>query len=148
MIITNIVEKDEFIEITYNTTWKLTYEIILEFVQALIDLDFEKNIYRFYGDFNLGPEPIDILEELKYVNFDVHKSTTAIIDGEQLGISGYSKAMNTNLEMIFFNSSRRVKVIYSKQSDLIYHGPNALDNFMNSIEITAYVYDAKRKNFC
>lgn len=145
MIITNILERENDIEVSYNATWRLNYNIILEFVQALIDLDFGENIYKFYGDFNLGTETMDVLEELKYVNYDVRKSSTAIIEGEQLGIAGMSKAMGIPLEIVFYNNRRTVKVIYPKNCDLIYHGPNALDNFMNSIEITAHVYDAKRK---
>ena len=142
MIFQSINENDGWIHLEYTTTWTYSYDIILDFLQVLIDMDFTADVQRIASAKEKGAPFTECLEEVKSKDFDVRRSDEISKTAGVVAIAGYSNIMNCPFQIVFYNNTNKVRILCPEKDFFTEHGDHALDNHLNGIEIQAYSKNA------
>ena len=128
----------------YSTTWKYGYDFMLDAAQELVDSDFKDNIRRLAVSELPGTEEVELVQAVRD-NGNILRGCQGLEKEKGvLFVAGVSTVMEIPLQIVFFNQTDHVRVYCPSSKFIVDNGEHVFDNYMNSIEIKAYVRRAER----
>ena len=137
-------ERENFYQVRYNSTWRLSWENILDMMQVILG---DMTDFRFVGYLPIaGSEPVGITQIPEGL---LHKVDAFKEERGALIISGKSKVYNSYITVGIYNQLRIVDIRINKtETELVnkFLAENEIfSTYLNSIEIGGYIRSAKRQ---
>lgn len=142
MILLEDKTENGWVKFTYQSTWRLYYEIMLNAAEEVIELDFKDNLGRL-AVFNPGSETIECLEDYKLYGRSLRRIPAMKEEHGAIIVSGYSSIMECNIQLTFYNQTNVVTLHTNKLDYVEKYSRDVFTNYVNSIEIKIYVRDTK-----
>jgi hypothetical protein len=142
MTFLELKQEEHFTALRYRTTWEYDYEYMLLFFHQLIQTDLEEPLqYAMCGDHD---QRFSFIEELAEAEYDPFKCKTLATEKTFISVAGHSVTADCDLRLTLFNHTNYVEVeLMGKTDRFLRKGEHELDNYMDSLEILAYIEGSK-----
>jgi hypothetical protein len=137
MVLLGKEEKNGWMTVGYQSTWPLSYEVMLCAAQEIIDKDFKERLDRVAVGF--ANDCTECIDEVRKHNRILTDCPTVSKENGFLIVSGYSEIMESNIQIKFYNQTMSVILQTTNIKVFSESGDNAFSNYMNSIEINTYI---------
>lgn len=142
MILKNTKTDNGWTTLTYQSTWRFYYEIMLCAAEEIIDFDFKERLGRLAVQ-DPGAKEIECLDEYQSNGKNIRQCKTLAKEHGSIIISGFSSIMESPIQFTFYNQSNVVTLQTNNLKLIEQYGSDVFTNYMNSVEIKTYVRDTK-----
>lgn len=145
MTFLELKQEEHFTALRYRTTWEYDYNYMLLFFLKLIETDLEEPLqYAVCGDYD---QRFDFLEELALADYDLLKCKTLAREKTFISIAGHSVTAECDIRLTLFANTNYAELeVMGKTDRFVRCGEHALDSYMDSLEILAYIEGSRPVN--
>ena len=144
MQLKGIEKKEPFTTLYYELTWKIGWDQMISFMNAIIKSDFAKSgIQSIEVGIIAGAEGKDVTEILKSNNNNIKETEFAKEEAGFIAIAGVSSIMEVSMRITLWNQTNRFMLQIINDSGIEKCGEHCYDKYVDSIEIMGHVDYAK-----
>lgn len=147
MQLLHVAKQEPFASFYFSLTWRVGWEQMLFFCEALIESDLIKKPQSIRCEVSsIGSKPKDVTKQLKTAEYKIMNAPFAQNEMGELILTGYSTTMESTIHIIFYNQTDRCLLQVLGLDLLEKEGEHVFEKFADSIEIMGYVHAQKHKS--
>lgn len=129
-----------FTTLYYELTWRIGWDQMISFVNAIIKSDFSKNgIQSIEVGTIAGAKGKDVTEMLKSNNNNIKDTEFAKDEAGFIAIAGVSNIMEVSMRITLWNQTNQFMLQIVNDSGIEKCGKHCYDKYVDSIEIMGHV---------
>ncbi len=133
-------KKDIFTTLYYELTWPVSWELIIAFLDVMIETDFSKDgVEEVRVGKSMGAKGKNVTKELKKADYHIKGTSFAKEEASYISLQGNSKIMNVNMRITFWNQLGRCLLELAFDEAIEEHGEHYYDKYVDSVEIRGYI---------